>query len=86
MQLKPSATPCFAMKEQVERELNRLVKQGIVKKVDYSDLAAPVPKSDGAVRTLYLSATINPSLQVVQYPLPRPNDLFTCLTGGKVFT
>ena len=98
LQLQPNATPrfCrprplpFAIKEQVERELDRLVEQGILKKVDYSDWAAPivpVPKSDGAVRICGdYKVTINPSLRVDQYPLPRPSDLFTCLTGGKLFT
>ena len=98
LQLQPGATPRFsrprplpfAIKEQVEGELDRLVEQGILIKVDYSDWAAPivpVPKSDGAVRICGdYKVTINPSLQVDQYPLPRPSDLFTCLTGGKLFT
>ena len=30
--------------------------------------------------------TINPYLNVDQYPLPKPTDLMTCLTGGKIFT
>ena len=47
----------------------------------------PVPKSDGAIRICGdYKVTINPSLQVDKYHLPRPNELFTCLTGGKVFT
>ena len=86
---RPRPLP-FAIREQVEGELDRLVEQGILQKVDYSDWAAPivpVPKSDGAVRICGdYKVTINPSLQVDKYPLPRPNDLFTCLTGGKVFT
>ena len=97
LHLTPGATPhfccpCplpFAIREQVEGELDRLIEQGILQKVDYSDWAAPivpVPKSDGAVGICGdYKVTINPSLQVDRYPLPRPNDLFTCL-GGKVFT
>ena len=58
--------------------------------MDHSELAAPIVpvlKSDGAVHICGdYKVTINPSLQVDKYPLPRPNDLFTCLTGGKVFT
>ena len=30
--------------------------------------------------------TINPFLNVDQYPHPKPSDLMTCLTGGKMFT
>ena len=30
--------------------------------------------------------TVNPSLEVDQYPLPKPDDLFTTLAGGKRFT
>jgi len=45
-----------------------------------------VPKSDRAVRICGDCKVTNPLLQVDQYPLPRPRDLFTCLTGGKVFS
>ena len=98
LQLKQGATPrfcCprplpFAIREQVEGELDRLVEKGILHKIDHSDWAAPivpVPKSDGSIRICGdYKVTINPSLLVDQYPLPRPNDLFTCLTGGKLFT
>ena len=30
--------------------------------------------------------TVNPVLQVEQYPLPKPDDLFTALAGGKQFS
>ena len=30
--------------------------------------------------------TINPYLNVDQYPLPKPTDLMICLMGGKIFT
>ena len=46
-----------------------------------------MPKSDGAVRICGdYKVMINSLLQVDQYPLPRPSDLFTCLTGEKLFT
>ena len=74
----------------MENEIDRLVEKGVLQKTDFSDWAAPivpVPKSDGSIRICGdYKVTINPSLQVDQYPLPRPNDLFTCLTGGKLFT
>ena len=43
----------FAIREAIELELNRLERTGILKKVDYSDWAAPivaVPKKDGGIR------------------------------------
>ena len=74
----------------MEGELDRLVEKGILHKVDHSDWAAPIvpfPKSDGTIHICGdYKVTINPSLLVDQYPLPRPNDLFACLTGGKLFT
>ena len=64
--------------------------KGIVKHVDYSDWAAPimaVPKKDGSFQICGdYKVTINQALTVDQYPLPKPEDLFASLTGGKVFT
>ena len=46
-----------------------------------------MPKKDGSLRLCGdYKVTINPQLQVDQYPLPKPADLFTCLTGGQSFT
>ena len=45
------------------------------------------PKRDGHFRICGdFKVTVNQCLAVDQYPLPRPNDLFTTLTRGKVFT
>ena len=47
----------------------------------------PVPKRDGSIRICGdFKVTINPFLCVDQYPLPKPNDLMACLTGGQMFT
>ena len=86
---RPRAVP-FAIKECVGRELDRLEEAGIVIKENYSEWAAPivpVPKQDGSIRVCGdFKVTINPFLNVDQYPLPKPSDLMTCLTGGKIFT
>ncbi len=88
---RPRPMP-YALKPRVEEELNRLEQAGVITKVDYmySEWAAPivtVPKSDGqlGIRGKY-SVTINPVLDVDQYLLPRPEDLFATLSGGKTFS
>ena len=96
--VSPSAVPIFyrprpvayALKPYVEQELDRLEKAGVLERVTHSDWAAPivtVPKRDGQVRICGdHKVTVNHSLDVDQYPLPRPEDLFTTLTGGKYFS
>ena len=72
------------------KELDCLEAAGIIRKIDHSDWAAPivpVPKKDGTIRVCGdYKVTINPALQVDQYPLPNPNDLMASLNGGKHFT
>ena len=96
--LKPEATPRFhrprsvpfAIKDKVGKELDRLEEAGVLQRVDHSEWAAPivpVPKRDGSIRVCGdYKVTINPSLQIDQYPLPKPSDLMACLTGGKTFS
>ena len=86
---KPRPVP-FALRDAVEHELDRLLEAGVVEKVNFSEWAAPivvVPKKDHKVRICGdYKVTINPVLEVDQYPLPRLVDLFATLAGGKSFT
>ena len=94
----PSAVPRFhrpqpvpyALRPLVELELDRLGKTGVLKPVSHSDWAVAivtVPKRDGKVRICGdYKVTVNPALDVDQYPLPRPEDLFATLAGGKYFS
>ena len=46
-----------------------------------------MPKQDGSVRICGdFKGTINPTLQAEQYPLPRIEDIFAHLAGGKKFS
>ena len=95
--LKPDTTPVFkkprpvpfTLKDTLSQELDRLESDGIVEKVDHSDWASPivpVPKGDGKIRICGdYKVTVNSHLQVDQYPLPKPDELFTALVGGKHF-
>ena len=86
---KPRSVP-FALKEAIEKDLDRLEQLGVVTKVNYSEWAAPivvVPKPDGSVRICGdYKVTINPVLEVDHYPLPTPEDLFATVAGAKCFS
>ncbi|GFV09424.1 uncharacterized protein K02A2.6 [Trichonephila clavipes] len=80
----------FALKGRIENEIDRLEKEGIIEKVDSSEWATPVVpvvKSDGSIRLCAdYSVTLNPNLIVPQHPLPRLDEIFGSLNGGKQFT
>ena len=86
---KPRLVP-FALQEWVESELDRLEQEGVLEKTHFSEWAAPVvavPKPDSRLRLCGdYKVTINPSLDVDQYPLPKPDDIFATLAGGQLYT
>ena len=98
LHLKPATKPKFmkprpvaySLKPKVEEELDKLEKQGIIYKVDTSEWATPIvaiPKKDSSVRICEdFKVTLNPALQVDQYPLPKIEDIFANLAGGEKFT
>ena len=97
LKLKPDAKPVFRPKRPVpyaaldivEAELTRLQDAGVIEPVNYSAWAAPivvVRKANGKVRVCAdYSTGLNDSLDLHQYPLPLPQDIFTKLNGGKCF-
>jgi len=71
----------------VEAELSQLEESGVLKKVSCSDWVVAVPKKDGKMRICGdYKVTVNRCLEVDQYPLPKPDDLFATLAGGKFFS
>ena len=98
LQVKEGAKPrfckarpvSFALKEAIDRELDRLEAEGILERVTYSEWAAPVvpvPKTEGQIRLCGdYKVTINPVMEVDQYPLPKPDNIFATLATGKFFS
>ncbi|XP_033729753.1 uncharacterized protein K02A2.6-like [Pecten maximus] len=86
---KPRPVP-FALKDKIGEELERLEKAGILRKVESSDWGTPIVpvlKPDGSVRICGdYKVTINPYLDVPEYPLPTSEELFAKLNGGEQFS
>ena len=86
---KPRPIP-FTIKDIIGAELDKMEKAGVLEKISHSEWAAPivtVPKKDGTYRICGdYKVTVNSALDVDQYPLPNPTDLFASLAGGQKFS
>ena len=81
----------YAIRQMVEKELERLEKEGIIELVQYADWAAPVVpvrKSDGKSLRLCgdFRVTVNQVSKLDKYPISKIDDLFAKLAGGRSFT
>ena len=80
----------YALRMKVETELDRLTEAEVLQPIEFSDWAAPivpVVKRDGSVRICGdYKLTANQVTSTDTYPLPRIEDLFASLSGGKVFS
>ncbi|XP_049883119.1 uncharacterized protein LOC126378773 [Pectinophora gossypiella] len=96
--LRPNATPKFlkarpvpyAVKDRVENEIDRLVDEGVLRPVSFSEWATPVVpviKKSGEVRLCgdYRS-TVNQATESDTYPMPTANEVFAAVAGGKFYT
>ena len=98
LQLHPDVKPVFRQKRpvpyaalpDVDQELDRLEKLGVISQVNYSSWAAPIvvaKKANGSIRICAdFSTGLNDALELHQYPLPLPEDIFTTLNGGQIFS
>ena len=86
---KPRSVP-YTLRDRVEKELDRLLSEGIIEPIQFSDWAAPIVpivKEDGRIRICGdYRVTINHSSKLDSYPIPKANDLFATLAGGKSFS
>ena len=75
------------MCQKVEEELTRLVEEGTLEPVDYSDWAAPivavVESDQKSVRVCDFQMTINPVSKLNRYPIPKVENFFAILERGK---
>lgn len=80
----------YALKDKIDQELDRLQELGIIQPTQYNDWAAPIVpiiKTDGSIRICGdYKVTVNTCSTLDTYPLPKIEDLFSKLTGGKTFT
>ena len=80
----------YALRAGVEKELDRLEKEGIIEPVQFSEWAAPivpVRKKDGSVHICGdYKLTVNKVAEPDTYPIPKIEDLFAALEGGQTFT
>ena len=98
LHVDPSASPRFyrarlvpySLRPKVEAELTRLQDEGVIKPVTFSEWATPivpVVKRDGTVRICGdYKLMANVVSKTDPYPLPRIEDIFASLAGGKAFT
>ena len=96
LKVRLGTTPVFhrsqsillAVKGIIDRESDQLQQAGIMEKVTHSDWCVPiviVPKGDSQIRLCGdYKVTVNKSLEVDQYPLPRPDKLFAALSRGDL--
>ncbi|XP_036334842.1 uncharacterized protein K02A2.6-like [Rhagoletis pomonella] len=86
---KPYNLP-FALHADVKAEIERLVKAEVLKPIRVSEWAAPivvVRKPNGKFRICAdFKVALNSQIQNDRYPIPRIEELFHKLQGGKYFT
>ena len=87
--LKARQVP-FALRDRVSAELDRLEAAGIITPTKFSHWATPIVpivKKDGSIRICGdFKQTVNKFAKTEIYPLPRIEELFATLSGGKTFT
>jgi len=87
--MRPRNIP-YAMRDKVEKELDRLEKEGVLTKTSTSEWATPIVpivKKNNQIRICGdYKVTVNKALKVDKYPLPKPRDIFATLAGGEKFT
>lgn len=87
--MKPRPIP-YAIQEKVNQELDLMEKSGVIKRINHSEWASPlvvVPKANGRVRiTGDFKNTVNSQLNITQYPIAMPEQIFHAVSGSSIFS
>jgi len=87
---KACTVPYF-LRDKVEKELNRLVTEGTLEPVEVAEWAVPIvavlrPDKTNVRICGDFKQTVNLVSTLDKYPIPKVEDLFSTLVGGKVFS
>ena len=97
LELKPDAKPYHAKAfpvpkvhlETLKKEVERLCKAGVLKRVNRSEWAAPtfiIPKKDGKVQFISDFRELNKRIKCTPYPIPHIQDMMLNLEGFQYAT
>ena len=80
----------YALREKVDAELNRLLEDGVIKPVEFSDYAAPIVpvlRANGRIRICGdYKLTVNKVVLADKHPIPNIEDLYAKFAGGKLYS
>ena len=80
----------YALRQKVEEELDRLLLEGTIRPVEFSEWATPmvpIVKSDGTIRIFGdFKVTLDEVSKLDNYPISKTEDLLAQLGGGVQFT
>ena len=89
MVFKKKRNILFVLLKQINDELNRLGKMGVLSKVDDSDWASPTvyikKKSKDICVCAYFFIGLNDAFRSYHYPLLGPKEVFVPLSWGRTF-
>ena len=87
----PARSVPYALRDKVEKELQRLQEEGTLEPVEFAEWAAPIvavlKRDKNSIRICGdFSVTVNPVSKLDRYPIPKIEDLFARLSKGQYFS